>query len=184
MHVDWAFAAESLAAGASVMTFGAYTIVWPFVFLVLFPFIYCMLVLLRIVHRLPSLRGRRMALRRAFSRRYMQPFATGLLIMAGMVLFQGAFTSIKSALPIWWGDFPYDVAQADIDQAIHMGADPWRYLMTIESSERLRWIIEWNYSQGWFVFCYGGLFLVAISARASAIRTRYFVTYMVAWVVI
>lgn len=173
------------ATGAEqAFAFGAYIIVWPFVFLVLFPFIYCMLVLLRIVHRLPSLRGRKMALRRALSRRYMQPFATGLLIMAGMVLFQGAFTSIKSALPLWQGDFPYDLAQADIDRAIHFGIDPWRYLVSLGSNEWLRWIVEWNYSQGWFIFCYGVLFLVAISARASAIRTRYFVTYMVAWVAI
>jgi hypothetical protein len=174
-----------LATGArQAFAFQSYLTVWPFVFLLLFPCIYGLLVLLRIIHRLPSRRGRLIALRRCVSHRHMQPFATGLLLLAAMMIFQGAFTSVKTALPLWHGGFPNDVLQADIDRAIHFGADPWRYLLAVGGNDWVRAFLEWNYNQGWFIVCYATLFLVAISGRASAIRTRYFVAYILAWIVV
>jgi hypothetical protein len=164
--------------------FRSYFPVWPFVFLLLFPCIYGLLILLRIVHRLPSRRGRLTALRRALSPRHMRPFATGLVLLGAMMVFQGAFTSVKTALPIWNGSFPHDVLQADIDRAIHLGVDPWRYLIAIGGNDWVRGFLEWNYNQGWFIVCYATLFIVAVSERASALRTRYFVAYMLAWIII
>ncbi len=164
--------------------FRSYLVVWPFVFLILFPFIYGLLVLLRIVHRIPGRRGRRMALRRAISRRYMQPFATGLVLLFGMMVFQGAFTSVKTALPLWNDGFSHDVLQADIDRAIHFGVDPWRYVMPLGNSRWVHAAIEWNYNQGWFIFCYATLFFVAVSTQTSHLRTRYLFTYMLTWIVV
>jgi hypothetical protein len=143
-----------------------------------------LIVLLRIVHRLPTRRARLMALRRAVTRRHIQPFATGLVLLAGTMIFQGAFTSIKTALPLWNGGFPYDGLHAGIDRAVHFGTDPWRYLYATAGNGWVRVLVEWNYNQGWFIFCYATLFFVAVSARASALRTRYFVTYMLVWIVV
>jgi len=164
--------------------FRHYLVVWPFVFLMLFPFIYGLLVLLKIVHRIPDRRGRLMALRRAVRPHHMQPFATGLLLLCCLMVFQGAFTSLKTALPLWSGGFPNDVAQAEIDRALHFGVDPWRYLTLLGSNRWVHAAIEWNYNQGWFIFCYATLFFVAISARATAVRTRYLFTYMLTWIVV
>ena len=125
-----------------------------------------------------------MALRRAVGQRNMRPFASGLLLLAGMMLFQGAFTSVKTALPVWNNGFPYDVLQADIDQAIHFGVDPWRYLLAFGGNGWVKALVEWNYNQGWFIFCYATLFFVAISARTTGLRTRYFVAYMLTWILV
>jgi len=174
-----------LATGAEqAFAFQAYFPVWPFVFLILFPCIYGLLVLLRIVHRLDSRRGRLMALRRAISHAHMRPFATGLVLLAGMMIFQGAFTSIKTALPLWNGGFPYDVVHADLDRILHFGRDPWRYLDGFAANEWILSLVEWNYNQGWFIFCYATLFFVAVSARTSAVRARYFFTYLLAWIIV
>lgn len=188
-----AFAAiYALAASAAILAtdvpqafaFQSYFIVWPFVFFVLFPAIYGLLHLLRIVHRLDAGGGRRRALRKAFSTPHVLQFVTGFALLAAMMIFQGAFTSVKTALPLWWGGFPYDVVQANIDRALHFGVDPWRYLLDGGGNDVVRALAEWNYNQGWFIFCYATLFFVAVSSKAAAIRTRYLISYMLVWVIV
>jgi hypothetical protein len=188
-----AFAAVyALAASAAILAtdvpqafaFQSYLIVWPFVFFVLFPAIYGLLLLLRIVHRFDAGAGRRRVLRRAFAAPHMLQFATGVGLLAAMMVFQGAFTSIKTALPLWQGGFPHDVAQADIDRLLHFGVDPWRYLLAIGGNDIVRAVAEWNYNQGWFVFCYATLFFIAVSPSAAPVRNRYLISYMLVWVIV
>jgi hypothetical protein len=164
--------------------FQSYFVVWPFVFFVLFPAIYGLLLLLRIVHRFDAGVGRRRVLRRAFAAPHILQFATGVGLLAAMMVFQGAFTSIKTALPLWQGGFPYDLTQADIDRALHFGVDPWRYLLAIGGNDVIRSLAEWNYNQGWFVFCYATLFFIAVSPKAAAIRSRYLTSYMLVWIIV
>lgn len=184
LYAAVAIAALSVTGARQALAFSSYFVVWPFVFFVLFPAVYGLLVLLRIVHRFETGRGRRLALRRACSVRHLRSFATGLVLLAAMMIFQGAFTSIKTALPIWNGGFPHDIAQADLDRALHLGVDPWRYLYAAGAQPWIRALVEWNYNQGWFIVCYATLFFIAVSASTNAARTRYLVTYMLAWVVV
>jgi hypothetical protein len=100
------------------------------------------------------------------------------------MLFHETVGSIKNALPIWHGGFPYDVAQADLDRLLHFGQDPWRYLYAVAGSGFMRSIIEWNYNQGWFIVCFSALFWIAVSYEARAIRTRYMLCYVLVWIVI
>ncbi len=179
-----AYAAIAATGADQAFAFGSYLIIWPAAFFGIFPAVYGLLLLLRIVHRLPGQRARRLAFRRALAPAHVGQFATGLALLLAMMVFQGAFTSIKTALPIWQGDFLYDVAQANIDRALHFGADPWRYLYALGENRWLLAFLEWNYNQGWFLFCYATLFVVAVTARASAIRTRYLVAYMLTWILI
>jgi len=174
-----------LSTGATqAFAFGSYLVVWPAAFFVVFPAIYALLLALRIIHRFETRRGRRLVLHKALAARHVQQFATGLGLLLAMMVFQGAFTSLKTALPLWQGGFPYDVAQADIDRALHFGVDPWRYLYAIGADPWVRAFVEWNYNQGWFIVCYATLFFMAVSASTGAVRTRYLVTYMITWALV
>ncbi|MGE3305764.1 MAG: phosphatase PAP2 family protein [Rhizobiaceae bacterium] len=127
-------------------------------------------------------RRRRLAARRMFSTRRLAHLGAGIALLCGMVLFQGTFTSVKNALPLWRGGFPYDEAQANIDRWLHFGVDPWRWLYEIGAHDWLRVAVEWNYNMLWFVVCFGALFVVATTPRLHGIRARYLVGFMLVWV--
>lgn len=160
----------------------AYLPTWPLVFFVFFPFMYFLVGASRIIHRLD--RRRRLAFRKMLTPQRWKHFFAGLGLLAAMMVFQGTCTSLKNAFPIWQGGFPNDVLQADFDDYIHFGEAPWRYLMTIGHNSLLRWLIEWNYNQGWFIFCFSALFWVAVSVEAKRIRTHYFLCYCLNWIII
>lgn len=126
-------------------------------------------------------RRRKLAYRRQFSSRRFVGLLGGLVLLWGMMLFQGSFTSIKNILPDLNGGFVHDRLHADIDRLIHFGTDPWRLLYHVAESPLLLRILEFNYNLVWFLLCYGGLFYVATAARADGIRTRYFAMYMMTW---
>jgi len=159
-----------------------YAPVWATVFFMLFPFVYAMLGVLQVVHRFDKRRS--LAYRKVFSARRLAHFAAGMVLLFAMMLFHETVGSIKNALPIWHGGFPYDVVQANIDKLLHFGQDPWRHLYAIAGNGVVRAIVEWNYNQGWFIVCFAALFWVAVSREASPIRTRYIITYMLVWIVV
>lgn len=177
-------AALVLTDASQAFAFKSYFLVWPVTFFIVFPTIYALLLLLRIVHRFETRRGRMLAIRRTMAAPHLVQFATGLGLLAAMMVFQGAFSSLKTALPIWRGGFPDDIIQANIDRAIHFGVDPWRYLYAIGQNDVVRAVAEWNYNQAWFIFCYAILFFVAVSSKAAAIRSRYLITYMLVWIIV
>lgn len=135
-----------------------------------------------IVHRFD--RRRRLAAGRAFSPDRIGRLVSGTLLLAGFALFQGTFTSIKNGLSVWRGGFPHDRIQADIDAWLHFGVDPWRPLHAVFGDEALLWAVEWNYGVLWFVLCFGGLVFVCVSPRADAVRIRYLLSFMLAWIVV
>ena len=194
LHADrWVYALIALHALCAVVLLGAtgqtaslafasYLGVWPFAFLVLMPTLYLLAGLLRMVHRLD--RRRPLAIRQLFSARRVSHFAAGALLLAALMIFQGSFTSVKNALPGWNGGFLHDVVQADWDKFLHFGTDPWRYLIAVADAGWARSLIEWNYNQGWFVFCYGTLFWIAVAPEAARIRTRYMLSYVLLWTVV
>lgn len=171
------------ATGASAaFAYIHYLLTWPLVFLLLFPFLYLMLLLLQIVHRFD--RRRSLAFKRVLAPARIGHLIAGLVLLTALMVFQGTFTTVKNALPLWAGGFPYDGLQADIDDLLHFGRAPWTYLYRIAGSDIVRYLVEWNYNQGWFVFCFGALFWVAVSPGARKVRTRYFLCYICCWIVI
>lgn len=177
-------AALVLTGSTQAFAFKSYFVVWPVTFFVVFPAIYALLLLLRIVHRFETRRGRMLAIRKSLAAPHLIQFTTGLGLLAAMMVFQGAFSSFKTALPIWRDGFPDDIVQANIDRAIHFGVDPWRLLYAIGQNDVVRAVAEWNYNQAWFIFCYAILFFVAVSGKAAAVRSRYLVTYMLVWIIV
>lgn len=163
-------------------TYSVYLMKWLTLFAFLFPAIAVAMHALRLVHRFD--RRRRLAARRIFSPAHAARFLAGVCLLLAMVLFQGTFTSLKNSLPAWWGGFPGDRLQADVDAALHFGVDPWRLLFTFAERDWVRAVVEWNYNVLWFVVCFGALFYVVTSQRTAAIRTRYLVCFMLVWIVI
>jgi hypothetical protein len=132
-------------------------------------------VIVRLDHRRP------LAFRMAFSSERMASMMAGMIMMAGIVLFMGTFTTIKISLPLLFDGFPHDRLHADIDRMLHFGVDPWRWLHGVAGSDIVRAMLEFNYGTIWFILCFGGVFFVATSPRADAIRVRYLVMFMVCW---
>lgn len=154
---------------------------WLFTFGLLMPLVAILFDGGFVIHRFN--RRRRLAFRRVFSAKRLSCLFAGVLLLLAMILFQGTFTSVKNALPLWQGGFPHDRIQADIDAWLHFGIDPWRLLFAFAQDERVLAFVEWNYNVAWFVLCFGTLFFVATSPRTQAIRTRYILCFMLAWII-
>jgi hypothetical protein len=182
IHAVVAICAIQATGASSAFAYLAYFPIWSFVFLLFFPFVYCTLGLLIVVHRIERRRGT--AFRLILSEQRLAHFGAGLVLLCAMMIFQGSLTSVKNAFPAWWGGFPYDTIQAEIDKALHFGRDPWHYLYAAGENDFVRALVEWNYNQAWFLICFSTLFWVAVAYEARAIRTRYFLCYALVWIVI
>ena len=124
-----------------------------------------------------------LAFGQVFSVRRLAKLFSGMALLMGLMVFQGTFTSIKNVLPLLNGGFPHDVLQADIDTWLHLGFEPWRLLHAIAGYGAVRSLVEFNYNFLWFLGCFGGLFFVATSPRAQAVRGRYMAMFMLTWIV-
>lgn len=127
---------------------------------------------------------RSLAYKRVFSRKRISSLLAGLAIMAGIIVFYGTFTSVKTTLPMMFDGFLYDRVQADLDAMLHFGTDPWLLVHVMQGQETITAIVNFNYGPVWFSLCFGGLFFVATSPRADGYRMRYLMMFMFVWVVI
>ena len=166
----------------SQLAYAKYLLGLPPIFFVFFPFMYFLIGLLQVVHRLDRRRG--LAFRKILSEERLASMGAGFILLSAIMVFQGTFTSIKGALPVWRGGFEADVIQADIDKFLHGGTDPWVYLYDLAGNATVRSIVEWNYSVGWFVLCFAAVFWVAVAREARPFRTRYMICYVLTWIVI
>ena len=171
-----------MAGASDQASYAIYVTRWLTLFGFLLPAVSFGLHLILLVHRFDS--RRRLAARRIFSPSHLAHFASGICLLMAMMLFQGTFTSVKNAAAVWHQGFPYDRVQADLDAAIHFGADPWRILFEVAGSDLVRIVVEWNYNVLWFVICFGALFFVATSPKAAHVRTRYILGFMLVWTVV
>lgn len=152
---------------------------WLLIFLPVVALIYDMVsIMIRFDQR------RSLAYRRMFSRKRISSLLAGLVIMAGIIVFYGTFTSIKTTLPIMFDGFLYDRFQADLDAMLHFGTDPWRFLHVMQGHQTITAIVNFNYGPIWLSLCFGVLFFVATSPRADGYRMRYLMMFMFVWVVI
>jgi hypothetical protein len=164
------------------VSYGIYVDRWLMLFGFLLPAVFLIAEAAYLIHRFD--RRRLLAARRMFSVERLSCLLAGMALTIFMVVFQGTFTSVKNALAVWQHGFPYDRVQADIDQWLHFGIDPWRWLYAIGEHDWVRIAVEWNYNVLWFAFCFGALFFVATSPRARGLRTRYIVAFILTWIVV
>lgn len=160
----------------------AYARHWSTNFGIVGPFFVTVGGLLHIVHRLNKRRS--LAFRHMFAPDRVARFVAGtVLMMTAMLLFTSMFSSIKTSFPHGRG-FPFDVAQADLDQLIHFGVDPWRLLYAVAQHPWVLRVVEVNYNVLWFLVCYFSLYWVATSPRANAFRVRFILSWFASWIVV
>jgi hypothetical protein len=110
--------------------------------------------------------------------------ASAVVTLAMLILFMGSFTTFKTLMPVLMDGFPHDRAQADIDAWLHGGMDPGPALLQALDYPFLLNILQWNYMVGWMVLAFIPAFFIATRKDASAIRLRYFLTFVSVWVVL
>ena len=124
----------------------------------------------------------RLAWRALVAPRRVGRFAAGTLLMLVLLLFvEAMYISVKTTFSA--SGFPYDKLVADIDKALHFGHAPSYWLSVLRAGWLLR-IVETNYDAVWFVAWIGLLYWFATSPRAEALRVRFVLTFMLAWVLI
>lgn len=153
---------------------------WTAAFLFMMPTLAIAFDLLRLVHRFK--RRRALALKRTFSTRRMAALVGGVLMMGGLMFFQGSFTSIKNMLPALRGGFLNDHFQAEIDAWLHFGVDPWAWIHAVLGTDGVRAVLEFNYNVVWFILCFGALFFVATSPSMDGVRRRYLLLFAFVWI--
>jgi membrane-associated phospholipid phosphatase len=133
--------------------------------------------------RIRFARRQNLAGMRAFSPQRIAHLFAGMMLMMGFSVFQGTFTVIKNLMPALRGGFLYDRTQADVDHWLWFGMQPWKVLYAIAGTPLVLEIVEWNYGLLWFFVTFGALFFAATSPKAETVRTRYFVMFMLVWIV-
>lgn len=135
----------------------------------------------------PALRADRSRPLSALAER-LKPHATprfwaGVLLFMASGLFTGAFTSAKSLI----GDvvpFRSDLWLAKLDAALFMGVDPWRVLQPALGHPLVTRIIQNVYLCGWTALLIAMLAAVTFWPRLKDVRTRFYVIYFGAWIVL
>lgn len=172
-------------SGQGHLAFGmldAYYLAWSFHFGLAGPLF---VLTFGVIHIALRTKGRkRLAYRAMFAPPRVARFVAGtLLLLTALLLFTTMFSAIKTSLPLGHG-FSFDMAQADIDKAIHFGTEPWRLLYAVAEHPLVLRLVEANYNVLWFVICYYTLYWICTSPRANGIRVRYVLTWMLSWIVV
>lgn len=110
--------------------------------------------------------------------------ASAAVTLTMLIVFMGSFTTFKTLMPVLMGGFPHDRVQADIDAWLHGGMDPGPALLRVLDYPLLLNILQWNYMVGWMALAFIPAFFIAIRKDASAIRLRYFLTFVFAWAIL
>lgn len=113
----------------------------------------------------------------------MSRYLTGIAFLTIYCFFIAMFTAVKSSFGIVYG-FQHDIYQADFDQFLFFGVDPWHVLFTPIHSIYLQPLIEFNYNMVWHLQTYAILFFVATSHQLRHYRTRYLLSFMLVWVLV
>lgn len=112
-------------------------------------------------------------MRRVFTTAYLARIAAGYLMFMGVLVFMGSFTTLKNLLPLLRKGFPYDRIQADIDQWLHLGVDPWKYLEPMLHSKAITDAVLWSYSTLFFFIWFVSVFYVLAQKRSDNLRSRF-----------
>ena len=107
--------------------------------------------------------------------------ANGLPMFAAMLLFMFAFTLFKAKITAF-APFQWDETFDAWDRALHFGTRPWEWLQPVFGNIVGTFVLNIVYNM-WFLVM--NLFWIhfAFYAKPGAERTRFFLTYMLCWMV-
>lgn len=94
----------------------------------------------------------------------------------------GVFTSLKSLIPVMQ-PYAWDVAFAEWDKAIHGGFQPWQLLQPVLGHPLITKAMNLVYNV-WFVVLHTVLLWQAFSLRDRRLRMQFFLTFVLAWILL
>jgi len=97
-------------------------------------------------------------------------------------VFLGAFTSLKSLIPVM-NPYGWDVTFAAWDRILHGGLDPWRLLQPLLGHPLISASINLSYNS-WLAVLYIVLLWQAFSTRNPRLRMQFLLTFVLAWIVL
>jgi hypothetical protein len=107
----------------------------------------------------------------------------GSLLILTLAFLMGCFTSVKNML-VDITPFRWDVRLASWDAALHGGRDPWRWLQPLLGHPPITRAIQHLYAAGWLLALCAVPAAVATSRRLALLRRRFFLTYVICWIVL
>jgi hypothetical protein len=149
------------------------------------PFMFFGLAIMRFYHIARHVRPERpIAALSADLKRYVtdrRRLAHGLPMVVVMMLFMYVFVQLKASIPLL-NPFAWDTAFADLDKALHFGHHPWELMQPVFGYAPVSFLININYN-AWFAAMWMVWVFFAFSEKTSEIRTRFFLTYFIVWIV-
>lgn len=126
---------------------------------------------------------RKYAVKSLFNSRNVANYLVGVSIIISLMVFLAMFTAVKNTFGDIQG-FNHDIWQADLDQLLFFGHDPWRILFTPIHSLPLQQIIEINYNLFWHVQIFAIVAYIAFSDYKTNGRVRYLVCSLLVWAIV
>jgi hypothetical protein len=108
-----------------------------------------------------------------------QRFINGLPVLIAMVMFNKAMLDLKPSIPALV-PFAWDELFMRLDRALHLGRDPWIWLDKALGFPLLTLAVNFLYCF-WFLAMFTFWFWFAFQDRHSALRIRFFLTWMLTW---
>ena len=102
-----------------------------------------------------------------------------LPVFTAMIFFNKAMIELKPMIPAI-NPFSWDVTLMHWDRALHLGFDPWVLLQPLLGFEYVTFAINMAYNF-WFVALFSAWFWFGFQKNANELRTRFFLSYMLAW---
>jgi hypothetical protein len=107
------------------------------------------------------------------------PFILALPLLAAMVIFNKGMLELKPMIPVL-KPFSFDKTMIDWDRALHFGYDPWVLLHPLLGYDIVTFIVNMIYNL-WFLVLFGTFMWFGFARKASALRTQFFLSYMLCW---
>ncbi len=129
-------------------------------------------------------RGRRLTHLRLRAPDVLNPrVPAALCLILALILLHGSFTAVKNMLADL-SPFQWDQALAMADRTLHGGRDPWLWLQPLLGHHWVTRVLQLIYTLGWVTALCVFTTLLALSRRLEHLRIRFFVTYVLCWVLI
>jgi PAP2 superfamily len=149
------------------------------------PFLLFSIVLMRLYHIArhvkpkSPLRGLGSDLKAYFTDR--QRLANGLPMLLAFIGFGYVFVFLKSDVFLING-FKWDLDLAELDRALHFGADPWRWLQPLLGYPIVTFALNLVYNL-WFFVMWAIWAWFGFAKHGSELRTRFFLTFFITWMI-
>lgn len=102
-----------------------------------------------------------------------------LPMLLAMMLFNKGMLELKPMIPLI-KPFAFDTQLMELDRLLHFGVDPWRLLQPLVGYDIITLLLSICYNF-WFLALFGTFLWFGFSRQTSAVRTQFFLSYMLCW---